>query len=597
MLRHAGPLSLTVAIVASVAMMAAAPAASVITGTLVGSLVGSRTGSALPHILLLAGVLTARQIAETVARVAGQVLALRIDGKVRQLVRELALAPAGIGHLEDSGYQAAATRACDLGNRWRVRSIGTAAAGQITLSFRFGAALASAAVLAAYFPLLAVWLFVATVGMRAIISRQWLAIVALDDDRAVEERQKEYWSELAAGAEPAKEVRLFGMADWLLGRRRQAELRWLEPSWTARRAALRHQGIPTLLAAGVSAAALLVPSLAAGRGELDPGQFAVCLVAAWGVFGMGWMGMEAFDIQYGLGALRSYRQLLDWPVPAAAAPERPAAAAPERPAAATPSDRPPAISFEDLHYGYASASAPVLRGLSLLIEPGEVLGIVGVNGAGKTTLIKLLAGLYAPAAGHIRIDGHDLAGADLTAWRRRLAVVFQDFVQYPATAGDNVALSAPEAIDDVAGIGSAVRQAGAQELLERLPRGLDTGLWRGGADGTDLSGGQWQKLAIARALFAVEHGRQVLVLDEPTAHLDVASEAEFFDRVVQAVDRKATIILISHRLVTLRRADRIVVLSEGRVSETGSHAELMSSQGDYARLFDLQAQPFRQATL
>jgi ATP-binding cassette subfamily B protein len=242
-------------------------------------------------------------------------------------------------------------------------------------------------------------------------------------------------------------------------------------------------------------------------------------------------------------------------------------------------------------FRYPGSERRVLDGLTVTLHPGETVALVGQNGAGKTTLVKVLGGLYRPDSGRITIDGIDLATLDLAAWRRRLAVLFQDFVRYPADVRDNITFAAPERTGDAA-VREALALAGGAELLTGLADGLDTSLWREGAEGTDLSGGQWQRVALARALFATSAGRRVLVLDEPTAHLDVRAEAEFHERVVSRV-HDTTTVLISHRLSTVRPADRILLLRDGRVAEDGTHDELLALGGDYARFFTVQAETFR----
>jgi ATP-binding cassette subfamily B protein len=234
----------------------------------------------------------------------------------------------------------------------------------------------------------------------------------------------------------------------------------------------------------------------------------------------------------------------------------------------------------------------VLRGLDLTIEAGRSLAIVGLNGAGKTTLVKLLARLYEPGSGRILVDGRPLTDFDVQTWRRRVAAIFQDFVHYDLPVRDNVGFGAVELLHDDAKVRSALDRAGALALVEELPQGLETTLSRSYADGAELSGGQWQRIAIARALMAVEGGASVLVLDEPTANLDVRAEAAFFDRFLE-LTRGLTTILISHRFSTVRRADRIVVLEHGRVIEDGTHAELLALRGRYAELFHLQAARFQ----
>jgi ATP-binding cassette subfamily B protein len=229
--------------------------------------------------------------------------------------------------------------------------------------------------------------------------------------------------------------------------------------------------------------------------------------------------------------------------------------------------------------------------LDLLIPTGSSTAIVGLNGAGKTTLVKLLARLHDPTGGRIRVDGTDLSALDPVAWQRRVAVVFQDFARYPASAADNVGFGAIEHRSDPASLDGAAGRAGIGPLLRSLPAGWDTILSRRYAGGVDLSGGQWQRVALARALMAVEHGARLLVLDEPTAWLDARGEAEFFERFLD-ITAGLTTVIISHRFSTVRRADRICVLDGGRVTEEGSHDELVAAGQAYAAMFASQAARF-----
>jgi ABC-type multidrug transport system fused ATPase/permease subunit len=242
------------------------------------------------------------------------------------------------------------------------------------------------------------------------------------------------------------------------------------------------------------------------------------------------------------------------------------------------------IRFRNVRFGYPGHGddSAVLDGFDLSIPAGTSLAIVGQNGAGKTTLAKLLCRLYDPQSGAIEVDGLDLRRLDLASWRQRIAAVFQDFVRLELPLRENVAPNG--APDDV--IRRALTAAGAATLAD-----LDTILSRAYAGGTDLSGGQWQRVALARALCAVAMGARVVLLDEPTAQLDVRGEMEIFERIL-AVTRHCTTILISHRFSTVRLADRICVLEKGRVVELGTHNELMAKRGRYRTMFDLQAQRF-----
>jgi ABC-type multidrug transport system fused ATPase/permease subunit len=242
------------------------------------------------------------------------------------------------------------------------------------------------------------------------------------------------------------------------------------------------------------------------------------------------------------------------------------------------------IRFRDVTFAYPSGT-PVLEHFDLTIPAGSSIAIVGQNGAGKTTLAKLLCRLYDPQSGAIEADDIDLRDLDVAEWRARITAVFQDFIRLELPLRDNVAPSG--APDEV--VRTALESAGAAGLA-----GLDTILARGYTGGTDLSGGQWQRVALARALAAVQLGAGVVLLDEPTAQLDVRGEAEIFERILTAT-RRCTTILISHRFSTVRQADRICVLEGGRVVELGTHDELMALGGRYQTMFDLQAQRFNAA--
>jgi ATP-binding cassette subfamily B protein len=575
LLFSANPVALICLLVTGAVVASSAPAAAIATGWFVSGVVGG--GAVLTPLVVLAAVVFVRQVGYPAGEVARAWVAKDVDGAVRSAVRRVMLAPRGIQHLTDPDVVDDAARASDRGEVWRVRSAGLAAVGQFTFLVRLVGAVGSAAVLASYFAALAAGLLAATLVTRVILRRQWVDLARCGDEFVTVQRQTRYWTQLITGPEAAKEIRLFGLGSWVAERRRSSYLSWGLPLRERSRSVLRWQW-PAIALAGCSAAmALAVPGLAAIRGVISAQDVAACLVAAWGVFAVGVIGPEAFDIEFGMSAMRASDRLTR---------RFERQAGPK----ATPAG-PAHIRFEGVTFAYPGRPAPVLDGLDLDVRPGEVLAVVGVNGAGKTTFTKLLAGLYRPVSGRITVDGVDLDGMDVEAWRRRVAVVFHDFVHYPATLRDNIRLAAPEAPADDEQIVAALDRAGAQSLLAGLPDGLDTPLWRSDAGGADLSGGQWQKVAISRAMYAVAHGRRVLVLDEPTAHLDVTAEAAFYDGVVAAAS-DATVVLISHRLSTIRAADRIIVLGGGRVAEYGTHDELMAASGEYARLFRLQASRF-----
>lgn len=250
-----------------------------------------------------------------------------------------------------------------------------------------------------------------------------------------------------------------------------------------------------------------------------------------------------------------------------------------------PDESPPSLSLENVSFRYPGSTHDTLSHINLHIAPGETIALVGKNGAGKTTLIKLLVGLFRPSSGSIRVDGVDVSTLSMSALRRRVGVIFQDFARLQLSMRDNVGLGWLPSREDDAAIGSAIHDGGADEIVGRLAKGLETPLGKA-FGGDDLSGGQWQRVALARAFMRKS---RILVLDEPTAAMDAEGEHEIFQRF-RDLKKDRTAILITHRFGTVRMADRIVVIDGGRIVEEGSHEALMALGGLYARMFSLQAE-------
>ena len=546
---------------------------------------GSSEWVSLRNALLAAGALFLfQQLVWPLQWVVAEAVTWKVDDAIRERVVAASLGPPGIAALEDEqtldelgdvvdplrGFGFAPGSACVglLALIARYLQWGLAA-GFVGWVFTWWAGVAAAAGTLAI-----------RIGVRSGVGR----LGTFEYGFAPLRRRRDYLRDLLWGSTPAKEIRVFGLLPWLQDRYQTQALAAVQPVWKARR---RIVYLPYLIsipfAVVLSGLASVAVARAAARDELSLGEMALALQ---GIVLAGVLAELFFEsdrqTEFGLqsyGAVERFERL---------ASVRPT----DEGAHEDPAGRPRReIRFEGVWFTYPGAAAPALRGLDLAIPAGRSLAIVGLNGAGKTTLVKLLARLYEPDVGRITVDGIDVRSFPAAVWQRRLGAIFQDFVHYDLSVADNVGFGAPELLGDEDRIRSALARAGAVELVETLPRGLRTVLSREYEGGAEVSGGEWQRIAIARALMAVDGGAGVLVLDEPTANLDVRAEAEFFDRFLD-LTRALTTILISHRFSTVRRADRIVVLDEGAAVEEGNHEELLALGGRYAELFRYQAARF-----
>ena len=540
-------------------------------GVLVGAV---QRGDPLAGPLAFAGtIFVLLQVLSPIHQAVSMNLGDRTAAWLYDRLTEACVRPPGMGHLEDPKLTSDLTvaRDFDLGMTGPPLSISMEFIANGMVEMIGG--IASAVILARY----AWWAPIVLAG--AWLATHWLLREsAIWRDRNTEEvrgaqRDADYAYRLAVDPPASKELRLFGLARWTIDRFIARRTRLHELQYAATR--LRERPVIWSLLLVVSANVLVFWLLAdaATHGRISLGEVVVYVQSAVGVSMIAFGGFS-------------------WALDGAAAPVaavlrlepamRPAGAlrSGDRPADATPARE---IRLRDVTFAYpAGAGAPVLEHFDLRIPAGSSLAIVGQNGAGKTTIAKLLCRLYDPQSGAIEIDGVDIREFELASWRSRVAAVFQDFIRLELPLRDNVAPAG--APDDV--VRAALESAGATNLA-----GLGTVLARAYEGGTDLSGGQWQRIALARALAAVTLGAGVVLLDEPTAQLDVRGEAEIFDRLLAAT-RHCTTILISHRFSTVRHADRICVLEHGRVIELGTHDELMALAGRYRTMFDLQAQRF-----
>jgi ATP-binding cassette subfamily B protein len=447
-------------------------------------------------------------------------------------------------------------------------------AGYIALLVRFNG-LAVIALIAAAIPATVAEVRFSSAAFRM---RNW---------RNPETRKLNYLEYVLANDDHAKEVKLFGLGPVLLDRYKTMSESFYQED---KKLALRRAGWAyalSLLGTGAFYACYAMMALAAARGTLSLGNLVLYVMAFR-------QGQQAFQsILTAVGGMYEDNLYMSNLFRYLAIPTGDEAKQAEEQSsknteiqAEIPRE---GIVFADVGFRYPDASAWALRHVSLHIPKNQSLALVGHNGAGKTTFIKLLTRLYEPTEGRIYLDGRDLSAWDPEALRRRIGVVFQDFNQYQLSVRENVGLGSVEHREDEPRIERAVERGGATEVVKALPKGLGTQLGRWFKEGAELSGGQWQKIALARAFMRDE--ADILVLDEPTAALDAEAEHAVFERF-RSLARDRTTILISHRFPTVRMADRIVVIEGGQIQEQGSHDELVALDGRYARLFSLQAQGY-----
>lgn len=572
-------------LLAVTAAQALLPAAVAWTGKLVVDAVVAAAGGAGPaaagRVTLLvgleAGLMAAQLVLSRLAGLRRELLKARLGAVVNERILEKAL-ELELRHFEDSDtYDKMQNARRDASTR------------PLSLALQAIGLAQNAATLAALSGLLwrlspASVAVVVAASVPAFLAEARLSGQAfrLYSRRAPEGRKLNYLEWLLTRDAHVKEVKLFGLGPLVLGRYRALFDRFFDED---RRLARRR------FAAGVAFGLLSLAAfygmyaLMAGRaaaGELTLGDLTLYIV----VFRQGQGALQAV-----LGAvsgayedalfMQDLRAFLAIP----AGGERPRAL----PAAALPRGASLPIELDRVSFRYPGREDWALREVSLVLRPGESLGLVGENGAGKSTIVKLLLRLHEPSEGAIRWGGVDLRDLDPADLRARVGAVFQDYVRYQFTAGENVGLGEPARLDDRARVGRAVARGGAAGLVAGLPQGLDTPLGGWFERGHELSAGQWQRLAVARAF--MREDAELLILDEPTAAIDAEAEHELFERFrTLAAGRSA--LVISHRFSTVRLADRIAVLHGGRLVELGSHQELLALDGRYAHLFRLQARGY-----
>ncbi len=571
---------------ASIFEAAASIAGTIAVGTLLNAIVrgeGVSGPTTWGVLAVVAAIFLVQRVVFPFLGPAVESLEHRLTLLVRERVMAPLLRPATISHLEDPEVADEVRQAQLVGSenfsaQQALGSLNELGAARLT-------ALACAVMLSRWR-----WWAPLLLAFAWLVSRLWyrlqMATLVASMERSTPAlRQAEYVGDLILGGTAAKEARIFGAAPYLVQRFTDRWLDGMADVWRLRRAGRLATVFSAfvLFGAHMTVLGLLVRSALAQ--ELELGALFIYLQASLGLAGLGFQPENEYVLRMGAA-----------PLPHVLAVERLVRAAE---AGAPRGERKPgrgphkSIRLEGLSFTYPRTEHQVLDGLSLTIPAGRSLAIVGENGAGKSTLVNLICGFYRPTAGRVAIDGVDLAEIDPAAWQRRIAAVFQDFVRYPVTIRENVTFGNATMANDYGARERAAEKAGLADMIEALPKKWYTLLSREFEGGTDLSGGQWQRVALARAMFALEGGAGVLVLDEPTANLDVRAEAALYERFFE-LTRGLTTIVVSHRFSTVRRADRIAVLDGGRVAEFGTHDELVALGGRYAKMFRLQARYYQE---
>lgn len=557
-------------------------------GTVVGAIpaavstgLTSPAGSRLVLALVVAAVLYAVSlILDPVGSALGTSVRAQITASLQARLLTAVSRPVGVGHLEDPDVLDRLGRAEGTLTGFFPGDAPVTWAGNVAARL---SGVVGCVIVATYLWWLGLALFVIWFGVRRLMLGAVLRQATERRAQTTEMRRSWYFLGVGTRARDAKEIRVFGLPDFVSARFRQAN----QAALLAGVPGLRTLHLRALLGLAIVlctyAGALVAIVVEARLGRLDLRALAtlfpmLAVTASWGNISyddivLAWSLGGIPDVETLERSLDSGERELPGRAPAEGLPER-------------------AARFEQVRFRYPSGHRDVLAGVDLELPAGTSTAIVGVNGAGKSTLVGLLSRLRDPTQGRITVDGVDIRELDPTAWQRAVAIMPQEPARYPVSAYDNVAFGALEHRDDREGVEEAARLAGFLDVVPRLPRGWDTVLARELPGGVDLSGGEWQRLALARALFANRHGARVLVLDEPTAALDARSEARFYQHFLQ-ITRGITTVVISHRFGTVRRADRICVLDGGVITERGTHDELVRLGGVYAGMYETQAARFR----
>jgi ATP-binding cassette, subfamily B, bacterial len=518
-------------------------------------------------------------LADSARTALGRALGRRVTGRLGERVMMAASEPATIAHLEDPAY---------LGRLGRARGDGTidmppgeAVFGFSTKASMWVTTIGSAALLTEVTWGLGLIVFAVFAVIHSRLVRNYRIAVIETVNQTEKLRRTSYLRDVPTTPGPAREVRLFGLTAFFRDAYQSQWRQNMTEVWQRRR---EHRlfVVVVVVVTGVTVGSVFCYlGYRAATGRTTVGDLAIGGLAVRALLQV--LRADDDDLRMGFGSKAAAEAFTFPAVTVPAGPDKdpwPASAA--------------TISCEDLRFRYGGAAGEVLHGVNLTIPAGQSLAIVGLNGAGKTTLARLIAGLDAPGGGCVRVGETTIGDASRRSWQRQVAAVFQDFGRYELTVRDNIAFGSLAHSGDTDGLRAVARQAGLLTFIEGLPNGWDTVMSSGYPGGVDASGGEWQRIAIARALFGLRHGARLLIMDEPAASLDARAEAQLYD-TFHELTAGATTIAISHRFATVRKAERVVVLDHGQVIEDGTHEDLITAGGRYAELFRLQAKRFEEA--
>lgn len=531
-------------------------------------------------VAVIVGLFLLTHLGDSARTALGRALGRRVTGRLGERVMTAASEPATIGHLEDPDY---------LGRIGRARGDGTipmppgeALFGFSTRASLWVTSIGSAALLTQVTWGLGLIVFAIFVVIHARLVRNYRLAVVESVNQTVKLRRTSYLRDVPTTPGAAREVRLFGLAAFFRDAYHSEWRANMTEVWRRRREHDLFVVVVVVVTGLTVASVFYFLAQRAATGGTTVGDLAIGGLAIRALLQI--LRADDDDLRMGFGSKAAAESF--------AFPEVASPAEPDR----TPWPEPIAsISSQDLRFRYHGATDEVLHGIDLTIPAGQSLAIVGLNGAGKTTLARLLAGLDAPSGGSVRVGATPVEEANLRSWQRQVVAVFQDFGRYELTVRDNIAFGSLAHVDDEEGLRAVARQAGLLKFVEGLPNGWDTVMSSAFTGGVDASGGEWQRIAIARALFGLRHGAQLLIMDEPAASLDARAEAQLYD-TFHELTAGATTVAISHRFATVRKAERVVVLDQGRIIEDGTHEELLAADGRYAELFRLQAKRFEEAS-